>query len=792
MRIKQLFTILIITILLFYCNNENSKDTPSSLELISIDSLFIKQTKLTENQIKTIKECLKVIKNRSYVEEKKRFEMEGELIKSIKKIEKFGTDATFSIPVMVYLFARDDHASDLTRKVILQMGRKAIPYLKDSLEINSYLIIIKVKALLYELDSKKGDKYLKELIECCFSVNKRERLYSLNSLAKISGIDKKLIKLCIDKLNDTEQEIVLTATNILLKYGTEVKAILEKSLNKATPIQVARIIRILWTQSNDEERADLEQVLRKTMEVSNEKETRILTKIMYEANISEIPEEKKNLIQILRSKNFIHSDWQIFLKSRRNNLTLVSLMGNEDFYVRLHALLILAHRGEHLESFNIILKKGLESSNKKVVNATLNVVNIIIFSYIPNQVAIGNNINHDIMTKRNLEKLYESLIYPLANLLGREESIAAKSGLLLKVWGDRSVIILKKISRSSKDKIQSLRANGLLLYFKSVKDKKQHLKIVHDALKDSNPKIREIATDMLIMSIVPPEQNIPAIIDALALERRNSIRAVASLYFADKTAIPYLQEAIHNRNPRIAVKAMGILARNSRNAAKYVPILAQAFERGDIEVKKDAVKALEDLKEEAVTAAHSIIPGLGSNDIDLSWRCKSALKYMGKGVTDSLIKYGITSSNKKTALISHSLLVRFNVNRDNNLEPLIDALNTQFRQIALRELIELKELAISTKEKLIKIFRTQKREDKNITLYAIFQIAPNKKETLNLLIKSLDDNNCRIRETACHCLGVLGPKAATSIAKLERLAKNDKYRSVRVLAKEALRRIKEY
>lgn len=932
---KLLYLTIFLTAVLFGCQNiEASEKIPDNLDLISVDDIFSKPTELSNTKKETLRQCLELIKNRPYVEEKKRCEMEQKLAESLEAIKDYGPDAAFAVPVLVWVFQRNDLASDLGRLAILNMGKGAVPYLKDALESRHYVMTIKVKSLLYELDTENKEKYLNELISGCSSINARERLAALLSLNKINEAQGHLVAVCINLLEDEEDEIVYTANTILFDRTQNIKTILEKSVDKVHPVRSARIARILWPASSEKERENLANRLLKMLPETTDDDRNILVSVMVELGISEIPGKTEHIFTVLKNRDFLNTDWRGFIESSGNDMALVSILRQDDPYASLHALLIVALRGQYLPDFNGVLQRSLTSNDTEIVNRALDIICFIFLGFFPDQVTIGNVINAPIrgsseitcadfydwdkllsvikgdrenfatrtltsrlsagyldkicginkLTESSIDTVvnafndikdnlnfyfentsqitledqseakadfdsliskgilvsedsktwkikedtsdiekedirwfniailtqiypqilvksptvneitkirYQSLINPLANLLGGEELIAAKAGLLLRVWDYKAVDVLKAMCNSD-NKMLALRANGILLYFERVKDKKPHLDFVGNALKDPNPKIREVATDMLILSIVPPEHNIPLIIEALALEERNSMRANASLYFAGKTAIPYLEQAIHHENPKVAAKAMGVLARNSGDPAQYVPTLGKAFKDGDREVKIAAAKALEDIGPAAAPAAPYLIPGMGA-DRELSDRCKWALQYMGEGVTGALIKHGITSEDKKTALISHSLLVRFGVEREKNLQPVIKALiqpDSSLRSVALNELADLRDAAGGAFDQLFKMVKELKGADKETAIWALSEIAPNRKETFDLLMECLDDDDVRIREVACHCLGTLGSKAKDAIPKLENLAKNDT-RSVAVLAEEALRLIKK-
>ena len=303
---------------------------------------------------------------------------------------------------------------------------------------------------------------------------------------------------------------------------------------------------------------------------------------------------------------------------------------NLNFYFENNSQIILEDQFETKANFDSLISKGIfVSEDSKTWNIKERTSDIEKEDIRWFNIAILTQIYPNILVKRpfvsEITKVrYQSLLSPLVNLMGKEELTAAKAGLLLRVWDYKAIYALKAVCNSD-NKILALRANGILLYFERLEDKKPHLDFIGKSLKDSNPKMREIATDMLILSIVPPEHNIPFIIEALALDERNSTRANASLYFAGETAIPYLEKAIHHENPKVAVKAMGVLARNSKNPEKYVPALGKAYKEGSYQIKIGAAKALEDI---GFAAAPYLIPGLGG-DRKLSHRTKLALQYIG-------------------------------------------------------------------------------------------------------------------------------------------------------------------
>lgn len=937
---KLLYWVLFPAAILFICQNiKASEAVPDNLDLISIDAIFSQPTKLSDAKKETLKRCLELIKNRFYVEEKKRCEMEQKLAESLDAIKDYGHDAAFTIPVLVWAFQRNDLASDLGRAAIFNMGKEAVPYLKNALKSRHSSITIKVKSLLYELDPADKEKYLSELITACCSVNARERLTALLSLNRIAGIQDRLIPVCIGLLEDSDREIIYAAGTILFNHVQDIKTILKESIDKNHPVRSARIAKILWSASSEEERKNLADRLLEMLSGTTGDARNIMVSVMIELQIPGIPNKAEQIFEVLKNRDFLHTNWQGLVQSCGNDMELISILKRDDLYASLHALLILTLRGQYLPDFNRVLQAGLTSNDKEIIDRTLDIVCFIFLGFFPNQVIIGNVINAplrgsseitsgdfydwgkllsmikdnredfaaqvvishlkdmehlneiqsvsapeemneasaialigafndiknnlnfyfenasqialeapsdaradfdslisngtlvsensgiwkikddissiekedirwfniailrqlypDILVKRpfafvseTTKSYYQSLINPLTNLLEKEELIASKAGLLLRLWDHKAIDALKSACNSD-NKILALRANGILLYFERLGNKKPHLDFMGEALHDSDAQIREIATDMLILSIVPAESNIPLIIEALALEERNSMRANASLYFAGEAALPYLAEAINHKNPKVAVKAMGVLARNSGETEKYVPALGKAYKEGDHQVKIEAAKALEDLGPAAVAAAPYLIPGLGG-DRELSHRTKSALQYIGEGITEALIKHGITSEDKKVDLISHSLLVRFGIEREKNLAPIINAIiqgDSSLRSAAIIELADLKDAADAAYDQLYKTVRKLEGRSKEDAIWALSEIAPTRKETFDLLMECLDDNSESIRGLGCHGLGTLGAKAKAAIPKLESLAKNDT-RPVAVLAEEALRLIK--
>ena len=949
---------LILVIIFILSNNPliyASKEIPDNLALISINQICSKPNNLPEEQFNRLKNCLRIIKDGS--------NNKIDLAQELEELSSIGTDGAFAIPVLVWLFRRNDHMSDLASKMILQMGQPAIPYLRKALNSRFYDMTTRIKLLLYELDTENQDKYFNELIQATKSVNAQERRIAMYCLSKIRGIDKVLANIYIEALTDEEDQITNEAGRYLSDHVYSLKSTLMNELQDSNPLKSVRIIKILWITATHEEQNFYTNTLLSLIPRASEKERRVITSTMLAYGITDIPQITDEILNVLNDRDFLKTNWHIFVTSNNNDVSLISILHSNKFYAKINALLILSKRNQYSPVFNSILISGLKSNDLEIVKHTVTVLSNLfgyvgddentdineynfydLFSLISliksyeysfacdlflkyldnlsivneienlpdidindlnphlnvNTMQHGNNsldiqihpeiISEDFilvqsfihekfmrevvfafnLMKSNLnfylenssqifipersetqiifdhllskniftyqngimvlnkdinkeEKLdvewinilllnqiysgifnkrpsfdiaaryrYQNLMEPLADLLGKEEKLAQDAGYLLKTWGQKAEQVLVE-KCNSQDPILALRANGFLFCSKNIIDKTPHINAIRMALNSRNSKLREVATDILLTTISPlPKHTIPLLIEALGLERRNSERVNVALRYAGKEALPYLKEALNHKNPKIATMVMGILARNYGNKKEFVPLLGEAFAKGNHQVKIAAVKALEDIGPDAIAAAHFIIPGLGS-DRQMEHRCKTALKYMGEGVVDTLIEYGITSKNEKVALISHDMLVRFGVNREKNILPLLNIIkdtNHPLRAVALRELADLGELANDATDYLIEMIEALQGRDKETAIWALSLIASGDTRTINLLLKYLEDPNSRIKATACHCLGGFGPKAKAAIPTLERLAKEG-HGSVRSLAKEALKNIKK-
>ena len=186
---------------------------------------------------------------------------------------------------------------------------------------------------------------------------------------------------------------ILITVMILFDQAQDVKTILGKSIDKNHPVRSARIARILWPVLTEKERENIAERLLRILADTAGSNKNILISVMIELEISGIPKKTEHIFKVLKNRDFLETDWGGFVKSSSNDIELVSILKRDDTYASLHALLILALRGQYFPEFNSVLQQGLESRDREIVNRTLDIICFIFLSFFPDNVTIGNAIN---------------------------------------------------------------------------------------------------------------------------------------------------------------------------------------------------------------------------------------------------------------------------------------------------------------------------------------------------------------------------------------------------------------
>jgi HEAT repeat protein len=311
-----------------------------------------------------------------------------------------------------------------------------------------------------------------------------------------------------------------------------------------------------------------------------------------------------------------------------------------------------------------------------------------------------------------------------------------------------------------------------------------------DALKGPDRDTASRAADALGSILPPPKEAIPALREALPMDRANAAayaRALGGIGPAAREAIPELTALLTDADarPEIAVTLVRI---DPGQAEKVVPALVEDLKSSEPKRQLRAINALGQLG----AAAKPAVPLLAGRlkDHELQEASLAALRRIGPEASEAvpaLVAF-LRAPGQNIALKVGDVLVHIGPKAIPAVAGLLQDANVEYRRFAV---FILAQYGGSAREALTPLMRALKDSDTQVAsgaAHVLEEIGPDAREAVPALIENLMVYQSQVRGTAAVALGHIGKAAREARAPL-RECLMDPDKGVRYAAALALGRI---
>lgn len=277
----------------------------------------------------------------------------------------------------------------------------------------------------------------------------------------------------------------------------------------------------------------------------------------------------------------------------------------------------------------------------------------------------------------------------------------------------------------------------------------------------------------------------PALIEALNNENRNirycSVRTLKELYVYIDTenGVPALIKLLNDKEKEIRSTSACILGKIGMPAKEAVPGLIKALKDDDKNVRINAVYALGQIGPDA-KEAESALEDAFDDEFIIKWLAVDALRKINLTSVSELIK-ATKEKNNDIRIYAIRALGSMGISAKDAVPILYELLREKDKDISLTALQSLMKIKSDVKiviGNIAKILEDKDEIDRDRMINLLEEIAgKNAKQIIPVLIRSLKDDDTKVRVEAVSALEAMGPQAREAIPALMEALKDDDIRS---------------